>query len=173
MSEPTEDLSLASRLCLACAMCCDGTIFDVAIMREGDAAPALACGFQLTVADDGREAFRLPCHYLEGTACTRYDQWRPSTCGKFQCQTQVRALAGEISETDALARISSALRARGDVLSLLPEGQTLAQARTRVETIATASGTLDPVDARLVVKLFALERLLDQHFRKPGKGRLP
>ncbi|MFM6828923.1 MAG: hypothetical protein ACKOVA_01095 [Novosphingobium sp.] len=168
-----EEPSLASRLCLACAMCCDGTIFDVAVMREGDAEAAKACGFQTTVADDGREAFKLPCHHLSGTACTRYDLWRPSTCGKFQCTTQKRALDDDIAEDEALAHITSALQARDAVLALLPSGETLSDARTRFQDLAASSSTLAPQDARLVVRMFAFERLLDQHFRKPGKGRLP
>ncbi len=154
-------------------MCCDGTIFDEAIMREDDVQRATACGFTETVASDGRPAFKLPCHHLEGTACTRYDQWRPSTCGKFQCTTQAQAIGGEIDENEALLRISNALLARDGVLALLPPGESLTAARARFQALASAVSALEPSDARLVVQVFVLERLLDQHFRKPGKGRLP
>jgi uncharacterized protein len=154
-------------------MCCDGTIYDVAIMREGDRESAEACGFRTTTAADGREAFQLPCHYLSGTACTRYSHWRPSTCGKFMCSTQVRANSGEVSEEEALALIATARKARDAVLALLPAGETLTDARTRFQALAASDKSLHPQDARLVVQMFALERMLDQHFRKPGKGRLP
>ncbi|WP_183612779.1 YkgJ family cysteine cluster protein [Novosphingobium hassiacum] len=90
--QTTPSPSLASRLCLACAMCCDGTIYDVAVVREGEAERAASIGFTLTTGEDGRAAFKLPCHHLEGTACQRYQDWRPSTCGKFRCATQVQAL---------------------------------------------------------------------------------
>jgi len=165
--------SLASRLCLACGMCCDGTVHDFAFLQEEDMAPAGACGFQTYRRADGTPAMQLPCHYLDGAACRRYDQWRPSICGDYMCRLQKRTAAGEVTEAQALETIGITLASRAQVEALLRPGETLAQARARFDAIAESGDTLSPDDAKLVVRLFVLDRLIDQHFRKPGKGRLP
>lgn len=165
--------SLASRLCLACGMCCDGTVHDFAFLKEEDITPADACGFQTYRRGDGTPAMPLPCHYLDGATCRRYEQWRPSICGDYLCRLQKRLAAGEVSEAQALETIGITLASRTQVEELLRPGESLRQARARFDAIADSGETLSPDDARLVVRLFVLDRLLDQNFRKSGKGRLP
>lgn len=165
--------SLASRLCLACGMCCDGTVHDFAVLKEEDIIPADACGFQTYRRGDGTAAMRLPCHYLDGAACRRYDLWRPSICGDYLCRLQKRAAKGEVSEEQAFETIATTRASRAQVEELLRPGESLRDARTRFDAIAESGETLSSDDARLVVRLFVLDRLLDQNFRKPGKGRLP
>lgn len=80
---------------------------------------------------------------------------------------------GDITESDALERIANALKAREQLLALLDEGETISDARARFTHMARYRGTLAPADARFVVLMFAFERMLDAHFRKPRKGRLP
>jgi hypothetical protein len=167
------EIPLASRLCLACGMCCDGTVHDFAFLQEEDMAPASACGFKTYRREDGTPAMSLPCHYLDGTACQRYGEWRPSICGDYLCRLQKRTAAGECDEQEALGIIATAKTSLAQVEELLKPDETLAQARARFISLASTSEALAPEDAKLVVRLFVLERLLDQHFRKYGKGRLP
>lgn len=171
--ETSGEISLASRLCLACGMCCDGTVHDFAFLQEDDVAPASACGFQTYYRSDGTPAMALPCHYLEGNACQRYDEWRPSICGDYMCRLQKRTAAGECDESEALGIIANAKASRKQVEELLRPGESLAQARDRFDSLAAAKEALTPDDAKLVVRIFVLDRLLDQFFRKAGKGRLP
>ena len=172
MTRP-DPQTLASKLCLACAMCCDGSIYKVAIAKDDETDRAASHGFRLTIASDGRQAFELPCHYLEGTACARYQEWRPSTCGKFRCSTQIQALEGTISEDQALARIASALAVRAQILPMLEPGQTMCDARVRFDVLAKQHTTLSREDAAFTVRMFAFERMLDAHFREEGQARLP
>ncbi|ABD26748.1 hypothetical protein Saro_2311 [Novosphingobium aromaticivorans DSM 12444] len=173
MANHDEDLSLASRLCLACGLCCDGTVYEQAAVRPEDIAPANACGFRLFKTEQDRQVFLFPCHYLEDSACTRYDQWRPSVCGSFFCLMQKRVAEGECSEAEGFSLIERAKSLRSAVLALLKPGQHFLWARSRFDALAGAKADLAPADAQLVVRMFVLERFLDQHFRKPGKKRLP
>lgn len=170
---PQEDLSPASRLCLACGMCCDGTLHGLARLLAEDVDAARAVGFPTFTTPDGRPAMPLPCHCLSGTACTRYDDWRPSICASYLCNLQTRLSIGEYTETEALDIIASALKARAQVEELMPQGTTLRDARIRFEELAASKQALAPADARLVVRMFALERWLDRHFRKPNAATLP
>lgn len=115
----------------------------------------------------------LPCHCLNGTACSRYDDWRPSICSSYLCKLQTRLSAGECTEGDALDIIASALKARGEVEQLMPPGSTLKDARVRFEELAAGKQPLAPADAHMIVRVFALERWLDRHFRKPDAATLP
>lgn len=154
-------------------MCCDGTVHDFAFLQEEDLAPAKACGFQTYRRGDGAPAMELPCHYLEGATCRRYGEWRPSICGDYMCRLQKRTAAGECDTQEALGIIATAKASRTQVEELLKPGETLAQARDRFDSLAATNEALAPDDARLVVRIFVLDRLLDQNFRKAGKGRLP
>ncbi len=154
-------------------MCCDGTVHNFAFLQEEDMLPASACGFHTYRRDDGTPAMALPCHYLEGTACQRYGEWRPSICGDYLCRLQKRTAAREVTEHEALGTIAAALASRKQVEDAMKPGETLAQARARFNALAATGEALAPEDAKLVVRLFALDRLLDQNFRKAGKGRLP
>lgn len=171
--ETSGEISLASRLCLACGMCCDGTVHDFAFLQEEDVAPASDCGFKTYRREDGTPAMSLPCHYLDGTACQRYGEWRPSICGDYLCRLQKRTAAGECDEQEALDIIAKAKASLAQVEELLKPGETLAQARARFISLAKTREPLEPNEAKLVVRLFVLERLLDQQFRKLGKGTLP
>lgn len=154
-------------------MCCDGTVHNFAFLQEEDVVPATACGFQTYRRNDGTPAMTLPCHYLEGASCQRYGEWRPSICGDYICRLQKRTAAGELSEEQALGTIASALASRKQVEETLKPGETLADARARFNALAATGEALAPADAKLVVRLFALDRLLDQNFRKAGKAWLP
>ncbi len=154
-------------------MCCDGAVHAFARIKAADVEPAQAAGFAPYDTPDGLPAIPLPCHYLEGTACRRYDDWRPSICGDYFCKVQRRVAAGECSEDEAFQRIEGVLNARAQVQSVLPPGTSLWEARKRYGELASTRQALTPDDARLVARLFTLERLLDLHFRQSDLVQLP
>lgn len=172
MSSADAELSIASRLCLACGMCCDGTVYGVARLDREEIPKAVARGFRPCTAPNGSDAFDFPCSHLDGKACTIYDQWRPQVCGDYFCALQDRVKANEMTEAQALETIAATLKSRDQLREVLPPDETLAQARQRFETVVKSGGTLDPQDARTAVKLFVLEKMLDRHFRKSGEERL-
>lgn len=172
MASGTEPLSLASRLCLACGLCCDGTVYPHAVAREDEVAQATELGFTAIRTEDGYSAFRLPCHYLEGRACTRYRDWRPSVCGDYFCRVQARAGSGEITEDEALALIANAQDLRDAMAAQLPNDVPRSDSRNYLETISAKGGQLDPSAAAFAVRLFVLERFLDAEFRLGDRDRL-
>ena len=168
-----DTLSLASRLCLACGMCCDGTVHAFARIQAADVEPAQAAGFAPYDTPDGLPAFPRPCRYLDGAACRRYMDWRPSICGDYFCKLQKRVATDECAEDEAFQLIANALSARKQVQAVLPSCTTLEHARKRYSELASSRQALAPEDARLVTRLFMLERLLDLHFRQASLVPLP
>lgn len=164
--------SLASRLCLACGLCCDGTVYPHAIAREDEVARAVDLGFKAIKTEDGSPAYKLPCHYLEGRACTRYLEWRPSVCGDYFCRVQARAASSELTEDEALAVIERAQALRDAMVAHLPADVQRAEARQHLEALAGRNGKLDPTDAAFVMRMFVLERFLDSEFRLADHDRL-
>ncbi|MGV3510600.1 MAG: YkgJ family cysteine cluster protein [Novosphingobium sp.] len=172
MSCSGADLSTASRLCLACGMCCDGTVYNVGRLDAAEVAQAAATGFRALNAGPGTHAFAFPCSHLDGKACSIYRQWRPTVCSTYFCSLQVKVAAGEIAEEQALSTIAATLAVRDQVRTAMRSGESLAHARDRFETTVRAGQPLDPQDGKALVKLFVLEKLLDRHFRKAGEERL-
>jgi Fe-S-cluster containining protein len=172
MASTDSAISLASRLCLACGMCCNGTVYDDARLEAEEVPAAAAAGFSTCQPATGGVGFALPCHYLDGKACTIYEQWRPDVCSSYFCSLQERAASGECTEAEALELIATTLGLRQRVVSVMRPGETFRQARARFDTLATAGAALSSEDAALAVRMLVLERMLDQHFRKPGEERV-
>lgn len=173
MTKPAEpEIPLASRLCLACGLCCDGTVYPHAVAREDEVPRAVGLGFTAIRAEDGSPAYALPCHYLEGRACTRYREWRPSVCSDYFCRVQARAGSGEISETEALGLIAKAQDFRDAMVAQLPPEVSRPKARQHLEALAARDGKLAPADAAFAMRMFALERFLDSEFRLADPDRL-
>lgn len=71
----------SSRICLACGLCCDGTLIGF-VQLGRDELPALRELLDVE-EEDGNGVLLHPCsRYCEG--CTIYAQ-RPKQCAKFKC----------------------------------------------------------------------------------------
>jgi hypothetical protein len=173
MSAPAPDLTLESRLCLACGLCCDGTLYEDAKIREDEVRDVESIGLTTSRNAQGHPTFVFACRYLDGACCARYEQWRPSVCSKFFCRVQQRARAGELTEEQAMEKIAAARQLVTEVKATLPAGMPIVEARHHFTRIAAKKPDLSPMEARFAVKMFVLERFLDLEFRKPDKGHLP
>lgn len=165
--------SLASRLCLACSLCCDGTLHGYAVINSEEVADTEAIGLATFTTTAGASAFAFPCQYLEGKACTRYEAWRPSICGDYFCRVQYRAASGELTEAQAIDLVNQARALRDEVDLLLPPGMPMVEARDHFQKLAADRSKLGPQEAKFVVRMFVMERLLDSEFRGKGAGHLP
>lgn len=172
MADSDPDLSLASELCLACGLCCDGTLYPRAIIERDEVAATAALG--LTTYEDpcGEVGFRLPCHYLDRTCCTRYDQWRPSVCSGFFCEVQLNAKQGKLTREEALAIVRKARALRDSVAETQPPEQSMAQSVLRFSELEKNRPNLTANDAQFAVRMFILQRYLDEEFRPARKGKL-
>lgn len=177
MAQSDLELPFESRLCLSCGLscglCCDGTAYGFAVIREDEIQDAERIGMNLMRTMDKSPAFLMACHHLEGTACTRYGQWRPSICGEYFCRVQTRTRKGELSEEQAFARTSEARRLAGQVKALMPPNMPISEARHLFRRLAAKLPDLSPEETRFVLKMFVLERYLDAEFRDQRSGHLP
>ncbi len=159
---PEEDL------CTSCGMCCDGTLFRYVEVAEDERASAE----QLFTLHEGEKGpiFHQPCSYNRDYKCMVYDD-RPRTCRAFRCKTLSAFQAGEITSSEASRRVAEAQHAREGILPLLQAGETIGNARVRR---AEAAADPDRVKSELafILKLTALDLMLDRYFRKREKTML-
>ncbi len=165
---PLSPLPDDQHLCTRCGMCCDGTMFEYVEVEESE-RPLLENLFTLHPGAKG-PVFHQPCPHAAHQRCTVYES-RPQTCRKYRCKTLIALDSGEISAEEAARRVDEALHARETVRPLLLTGETMQAARKR--RAAIAGEPAHAMDAlRFVLKLTALDLMLDKYFRKQGKTML-
>ncbi len=155
-----------SDFCIACGLCCDGTLFDHAVLHPDEIEGATASGF--TLGDfAGKPGFAQPCRQLCGTSCSIYMD-RPKVCRDYRCVMLKRIAKGEVAVTDATRHVAEVRAAAANLKSELPSGETIRECRDLLEKAmekpGEAAGSL-----RIRLLFGVLELLLDKHFRKPTK----
>lgn len=88
-----------STLCLACGLCCDGTLFTAVPLTADDAA-------RLGVSE---RRLPQPCVHLEARCCQAYER-RPLACRRFDCNLVHALRDGEVDLPGALAIVAEAQR---------------------------------------------------------------
>jgi Fe-S-cluster containining protein len=116
--EPGEEL------CLACGLCCDGTLFDLVKLEPDDDVRKLKMlGLPVTLSrgKDPVARFPQPCAALcEDRSCRVYAD-RPHQCRVFECGVFKDAKAGRITFAAALRLVRQARRRSEKVRRLLRE----------------------------------------------------
>lgn len=103
-----EDLRhAASRLCTACGMCCNGVLFEIVRLQPQDNMRDLERLGMEIYRKKKEPYFKQPCRFLDDCTCTIYTQ-RPTRCRHFECRQLKRLAAGEITEGDAMEKITQA-----------------------------------------------------------------
>ncbi|HWC00590.1 MAG TPA: YkgJ family cysteine cluster protein [Bryobacteraceae bacterium] len=118
MSEFTENL------CLACGLCCDGTLFDLVKLEPSDDARGLkALGLPVTVSRGKSPVARFPqpCAALCADRSCRVYASRPHQCRIFECGVFKEAKAGRIGADAALRLVKQARRRADRIRQLLRE----------------------------------------------------
>ncbi len=114
--KPAEDL------CLACGLCCDGTLFDNVRLGSGDDARHLkTLGLPVSVSRAKKPItfFRQPCSALcADRSCQVYAD-RPGQCRAFECGVFKNAQAGRIGFQAALRQVRQARRQADAIRRLL------------------------------------------------------
>ena len=107
-----------SEICVKCGMCCDGTLFNRATIKNTE-DERLAKSFGLTTFSDadGKLNFQLPCHLFKG-CCTVYDQARPNICGSFFCEPLKKAQKDEITFEKAEKLIDATVKLRNEIIEI-------------------------------------------------------
>lgn len=94
------------RLCLACGLCCDGSLFEVVALDGLEVRRLAERGVRLEQRR-GATLLAFPCTALKGTCCQMYDE-RPKGCRAFECFVLRRLAGGGVSEAEALALVEQA-----------------------------------------------------------------
>jgi Fe-S-cluster containining protein len=121
--------AVSESICLACGLCCDGTIFgDVKLVPGDDAAALRAHGLRLlrpvskkTVEGPGANPtlrFQQPCTALNGCQCRIYDS-RPGHCRDFECFLLKKVEQRRVTRPQALRVIRAARTLSQKVRKLL------------------------------------------------------
>lgn len=136
----------AEKLCLACGLCCDGTLFGHVRLRRGDEVKKLkALGLPVAVTRTQPPLVyaRQPCAALCIDRTCRLYADRPGQCRTFECGVFKAAQAGRIPFSAArrtvqrarqnAAEIRRLLRALGDAEESRPLTERFLRAQRRME----------------------------------------
>jgi len=172
---PTASESPSVTLCVACGLCCDGTLFGSTRVDPWERGGLQRRGFRVIVRADGEVGFTQPCVALErepragGDAklCRHYDG-RPQTCRLFRCRVLVALEEGEVGLAEALAEVGHAQALVARLQEVLPPDgdEALRSVAQRGRTLAASGEAMAP---EVEAAQRALEGLLDRRFRRPGR----
>ncbi len=97
-------------ICIECGLCCDGTLFQKAIIQSTDDPAFLKEMAVESFSEGGKRYFRLPCRGQKYKLCALYnDERRYKICKAFKCRLLRQYAAGEIPYEAAIAVIKEAL----------------------------------------------------------------
>jgi len=138
------------QLCLACGLCCDGTLFDhVQLAASDDAKKLKALGLPVVVSRSSTPVTRFvqPCAALCADRSCRLYTDRPLQCRDFECGVYKDAKADRISFAAAqrlvkqarrqAERIRQLLRELGDTEEHRPLGERFRRMQRRMESTIT------------------------------------
>jgi hypothetical protein len=104
----------AQDLCLACGLCCDGTLFGQTNLSPQNDTAALSARGVGFVSDPAKPALKQPCVAYINCACSIYAD-RPRACRQFRCALLRQLKENKISQDEALDVVRKALTLRDDV----------------------------------------------------------
>ena len=177
------------QLCRSCGLCCDGTLFDLVKLEQGDDARKLkALGLPVSISRGKTPVARFPqpCSALcEDRSCRLYAE-RPWQCRTFECQVLKDAKAGRITFAAALPLVKQARRRADHVRRLLRElgdtdehralGERFHRTSERIES-GNADEAAKAKFADLSLAVHRLKILLHDRFysqnEAPSEGKSP
>lgn len=115
-------MQTGEQLCLACGLCCDGSLFDNVQLGPGDDAKKLkALGLPVSVsrAQTPVTHFRQPCAALCADRTCRVYADRPRQCRTFECGVFKDFQSGRITFAAARRMVQQARRQAGHIRRLL------------------------------------------------------
>jgi Fe-S-cluster containining protein len=144
----------ATALCLACGMCCDGSLFAHLDLDEGDRKRLAGAG------DAVPTRVSQPCRFFASDRCGVYAA-RPSRCRSFRCKVLEALERGDTTLESALELVSQA-RQRSAELSLdLPPGTPMARI---AEAVPSPGEARRPEELQLLARYVALRSFVERHF---------
>lgn len=118
--DETPETSVEQRICLACGFCCDGTLFDSAIVEPGERDRLPVKIAARTGISGQQEYFTLPCPYFQGK-CTIYEKHKAEICSGFRCRLLKDVAANELTSAEAMQIIHMAGTCRNEIIKAFQE----------------------------------------------------
>lgn len=149
------------QLCLACGLCCDGSLFGHVRVQPGDDAKKLkALGLPVTTSRSATPIvhFPQPCAALCADRTCRVYADRPRQCRTFECGVFQDATAGKIGLGPALRLVTKTRQRVNKIRRLLRElgdndvQRSLHDRFTRTQR-RIESGAVDPAAANTFAEL--------------------
>lgn len=115
-------MTSSEQLCLACGLCCDGTLFDGVQLEPGDDAKQLrTLGLPVKVSRGRNPAARFPqpCAALCADRTCRLYADRPRQCRTFECKVFKEVRAGQIAYAAAQRLVKKTRRQAEEARRLL------------------------------------------------------
>ncbi len=112
----------SEKLCLACGLCCDGTLFDNVRLVRGDNTKQLkqlGLPVEVSRAQKPITFFRQTCAALCADRTCRVYADRPAQCRSFECGVFKDAQGGRITFASALRLVKQARRKAESIRQLL------------------------------------------------------
>lgn len=153
-----------SELCLACGLCCDGSLFRYGNLLSGEAELAIPAGFQVI---DNREqlVFSQPCAMFKSGCCSLYQHWRPKVCGEYKCRLLNSRLVDKISLPLALDLVARARDQRQSLAKFFAgEPPTMAMVRDKVARLGEAGELARREQAEFLLQAATYEFLVQKYF---------
>jgi Fe-S-cluster containining protein len=154
-------------ICTACAMCCNGALYDEVPTQEAERRALALLGFEFHTSG-ADVVFDQPCRMLVERCCTVYAA-RPQRCRAFRCVLLEAHEEGRVTREEALERIATARQLLDAVMTQLPAGQSIREARALWKDQAEATGDIEAMRTQgpqLMLAWVMLNRFLDRHFRR-------
>ncbi len=175
-------MNSGEQLCLACGLCCDGTLFDNVRLGPGDDAKKLKeLGLPVSVSRSRTPVthFRQPCAALCANRTCRLYADRPVQCRTFECGVFKGAQAGRIKHPAALRLVKQArrradkvrrlLRELGDTEEHLPLSERFRRTKRRLES-GIADEAAGNMFAELSLAVHQLNLLAHEKFYTTAEG---
>ena len=148
-------------------MCCNGALYDEVPTQEAERRALALLGFEFHTSG-ADVVFDQPCRMLVERCCTVYAA-RPQRCRAFRCVLLEAHEEGRVTREEALERIATARQLLDAVMTQLPAGQSIREARALWKDQAEATGDIEALrtqGAQLMLAWVMLNRFLDRHFRR-------
>jgi Fe-S-cluster containining protein len=153
-------------------MCCDGTLFNHANIKENE--PSVT-GYSFEIIENVKRTFKLPCAYLKETVCSIYKERPYDICESFQCKLLISLRTEKKSFVDAMKIINETITLKTKIESQLleyhPENTGDRLPSKMKEFNAHFAGTMSDVEFRrkygkILLDFFMLNKILNDSFRK-------
>lgn len=102
-----------SDLCVACGMCCDGTMFKNVVADDAELIQMSFLGAETKVQEE-KQFFLQPCPAHINGSCSIYET-RPKTCIGFKCALLKRVLKNEVTPEQAMKKVERMKKAKKDL----------------------------------------------------------